>query len=152
MALSRLPLPDGQWADLLLVPRHAEYITIIEAAEDASRGRETEAHAMLVVGQQYTKAWSVRDPETGAALSLSDWGPADPDITDAICTEAFARWKEWDTSRTPLVTPWWQRVLSKLTPESSSPDTPRDSPSSSPTASSPTPSSSRRTRPGRNAT
>lgn len=152
MALKRLELPDGQWADMLIVPRHAEYLAIIETAEDAARGRDTEAHAMLVIGQQYTKAWSVRDPETGAALTLADWGPADPDITDAICTEAFARWKEWDTSRVPLVTPWWQRVRSKPIPAPSSNGTPEASPSPSPTTPSATRSSSRRTRPGPSAT
>ena len=129
MALKRLDLPDGQWADQILKPRHAEYLAIIEAAEDARRGRDTEAHAMLVIGQQYTKAWNVRDPETGVALDLADWGPADPDITDAICTEAFARWKDWDTSRVPLVTPWLQRVLERRTAESSSADGSADNPS-----------------------
>lgn len=151
MSLLRLDLPDGQWADLLVKPSHAEYLAIIEAAEDASRGRDTEAHAMLVLGQQYCKAWNVRHPETGAPLDLSDWSPADPDITDAICTEAFARWKEWDESRVPLVTPWLQRVLQRLASEPSG-DTSGDSPSTSPTTPSPTPSSSRRTRPGRSAT
>jgi len=157
MALRRLDLPDGQWADLLIRPRHAEYLAIIEAAEDARAGRETEAHAMLVVGREYTKAWHVRDPESGTPLDLSDWGPADPNITDAICTEAFSRWKEWDASRVPLVTPWWQRewwltLLRSRMPAASSGATSGATLSSSPTTASPTRSSYRRTRPGRSAT
>lgn len=125
MATERLELPDGQWADLLVKPRHAEYLAIIEAAERAEDGTGTWAEWALTIGQQYTTAWRVT-LEGGDPAPLDDWSGVDPDITDAICTEAQSRWREWSANRRPLVIPRFppRRSESKSeTSESSSGDT-----------------------------
>jgi len=100
--LKRLDLPDGQWADLLVKPHHSEYLAIIEAFEDAARGRETMARWAFIVGREYTKAWHIRG-EDGALIEYPDWDALDPDYTDALCTEAQNRWHEWSEKRRPLV-------------------------------------------------
>lgn len=131
MALKRLSLPDGQWADLLVRPLHEDYVAILEAAEQASgvMGTMTEWH--VTIGRQYCKAWSVHD-ENGVALDVSDWGKADPDITDAICTEALNRWDEWQEQRVPLVARRGRRSTPKASETPSEP-TSADDQSSSPT-------------------
>jgi hypothetical protein len=101
--LRRLDLPDGQWADLLERPLHEDYVAILEAAEDATRGGGTWVRWAETLGRRYVKAWSVRGDD-GQPLALSDWPKADPDITDAICTEAQNRWQAWQAGRVPLVT------------------------------------------------
>jgi hypothetical protein len=125
--LKRLDLPDGQWADLLAKPRHAEHVAITEAAEEAERRLGTWTRWAMVVGQQYTKAWSIRDEE-GQPVKDGDWSRLDPDIADAICTEAQNRYAEWQAGRVPLVT---RRVPSPSaeTPAPSSDATSGDSPS-----------------------
>lgn len=131
MATKRMTLPDGQWADLLVRPLHEDYVAILEAAEQAAGplGSVTDWH--VAIGQRYCKAWLVRD-EDGAELSVSDWSKADPDITDAICTEALNRWDEWQEQRVPLVARRQRRSRS-VASETPSEPTSTASPSSSPT-------------------
>ncbi len=102
MTTERLELPDGQWADLLVKPRHEEYLAISEAHELALRGESTMVRWALEVGRQFCKKWLVKD-EDGQAVDISDWSLVDPDITDAICTEAQNRWRDWSRQRRPLV-------------------------------------------------
>ena len=96
--LKRLDLPDGQWADLLVKPKHEDYVAIMQSAEG-----ESGVEWLLTLGRRFCKAWLVRG-EDGTPLAVDDWGGADPDITDAICTEAWNRYTEWDDGRVPLVT------------------------------------------------
>ena len=126
--LKRLELPDGQWADLLVKPTHADYVAILEAAEAASTGEGTWVQWALVIGRRYAKAWLVRGPD-GSPLDLADWGPADPDVTDAICTEAQNRYQEWSESRVPLVTRRPRTPRKPETPEAPSEATSEVSPS-----------------------
>jgi hypothetical protein len=126
--LKRLDLPDGQWADLLVKPTHADYVAILEAAEAASTGAGTWVQWALVIGRRYCKAWLVRGPD-GSPLDVNDWGPADPDITDAICTEAQNRYGEWSESRSPLVTRRQRTPRLPETPSPRSDDTSEDAPS-----------------------
>jgi len=127
--IERLELPDGQWADQLVRPRHREYVAIIEAAEDAQRGRDTWTNWALVVGREFTKAWYIRG-EDGQALPFGDWSLADPDLTDAMCTEAQNRWHAWYEGRRPLVLPRPRRS-DPMTLGTSSGDTSAEGPSGS---------------------
>ena len=103
MRLKRLDLPDGQWADLAVRPSHSDYIAIIEAAEDAANGTGSIAGWYETMGKRYCKAWSIRNDE-GQPVDIKDWsGVDDPDLTDAIITEARNRWDEWQEQRVPLV-------------------------------------------------
>lgn len=128
MSLKRLDLPDGQWADLLERPLHEDYVAILEAAEDAARGGGTWVRWAETLGRRYCKAWSVRGDD-GAPLDLKDWGRADPDITDAICTEAQNRYQAWEASRVPLVARL-PRPARSSAPATPSADTSGDNPSS----------------------
>ena len=128
MTLKRLDLPDGQWADLLVKPKHAEYFAILEAYEDAVRGRGTMVRWALTVGEQYTKAWGIRG-EDGQPVKDGDWPALEPDYSDAICTEAQNRYQEWSENRVPLVTPRPRRASRTGTSEPSSESTPEVAPS-----------------------
>ena len=120
MSLKRLDLPDGQWADLLERPYHAEYLAILEASERAVRGDATWAEWAFTLGRQYTKVWGLRGDD-GQAIDLKDWSKVDPDLVDAICTEAQNRWREWQAARVPLVAR--RDVSPRPTPGEPSPDT-----------------------------
>jgi hypothetical protein len=126
MALKRLELPDGQWADLLVRPKHEDYVAIVEAAEEAERGLGTIVRWYDTMGRRFCKAWSVRGDD-GQPLDLNDWDKADPDITDAITTEARNRWDEWQEARVPLVARRPRRP--RETPPTPSAPTSEDSPS-----------------------
>lgn len=128
MAIKRLDLPDGQWADLLVKPHHGEYVEISRAAEAAEDGSGSWTDWALEVGRQFTKRWHVVDEE-GQDLDIADWSKADPDITDAICTEAQNRWGEWAAARVPLVKAR-RAARSSTTPDEPSTDTPTEAPSS----------------------
>ena len=121
--LERLDLPDGQWADLLVRPRHAEYVAIKRVAEG-----DSEVDWQLEMARQFTKDWLVRD-EDGKEASLKDWSKIDPDITDAIFQEALNRWLEWSVRRIPLVKARLTLPSSSETSESSSDDTSTEAPS-----------------------
>jgi hypothetical protein len=129
--VKRLELPDGQWADLIEKPKHADYVAIVEAAEEAARGTGSWVLWAETVGRRFCKAWLVRGDD-GQPLDVNDWSNADPDITDAICTEAQNRWGEWEANRVPLVT---RRPRPKNRSGTSTPSDagPEGSPSPSPT-------------------
>ncbi len=122
MAIERLELPDGQWADQLVKPRHAEYVAITKAAEAAEAGESDWTEWALTVGREFTKRIHIVDEE-GDDLPVADWSKADPDITDAICTEAQNRYRDWQVNRpVPLVAVRQPKPKSR-TNESSSSDT-----------------------------
>lgn len=125
--LKRLDLPDGQWADLLVKPRHAEYIAVKEALEDALRGRDSVANYEFVMGREFTKGWRIR-AEDGTDVAFGDWATLDPDISETICNEAHNRWLDWDESRIgPLVKA--RPRVDRATPAPSSADTSEETPS-----------------------
>jgi hypothetical protein len=102
--VKRLDLPDGQWADLVEKPTHGDYVAILEAAEDAATGRGSAVAWQETIGRRFTKAWHVRSADGSLLSDVDDWDPVDPDITDAIITEAQNRWDDWQANRRPLVT------------------------------------------------
>lgn len=132
MALKRLTLPDGQWADLLEKPRHEDYAAIVAAAESVFAGDMADSEFNLVVGRRYCKAWHVLTDD-GWHDDVTDWAPADPDVTDAIVTEALNRWDEWQDQRVPLVER--RRRTTRRTPSTPSDDGSAGTPSSSETPS-----------------
>ena len=121
--LKRFELPDGQWADMLVEPKHEDYVAILQAQEVAADGTSTIVEWKVTVGHRFTKAWSVRG-EAGE-LKVDDWSQADPRITMAICDEAIVRWKEWEAARPPLVP---RKPSLPETSETPSGDTSEDTP------------------------
>ncbi len=96
MATERFELPDGQWADIRISPKHRQNLAILAAGERATSERITYSEWASVIGRQLTESWFVRD-EDGTLLDLDDegWGDADPVVIDAICTRAQELWRDW---------------------------------------------------------
>jgi len=124
--LKRFELPDGQWADMLVEPKHADYVAVMQAQEEAATGNGSIIDWKITVGQRFVKAWNVRG-EDGEPLKIDDWSQADPRVTMALCDEALVRWREWEARRPPFVT---RKPDLPKTPEKPSDDTSEDDPSS----------------------
>ena len=104
--VERLTLPDGQWADLSTRLTWGQYQRINAALIGLDDG-STPDHVLEVASiwaRVYTQGWSVRGID-GAPLELADdaWDKAPADTIEDITREAQRRWREWRSSRSPLV-------------------------------------------------
>ena len=105
MALKRLDLPDGQWADQRTVPTNAQFRAIQESDDWQSMGRQL-TEAWYVRGDDGQPLPLGREPDGlgGHRFDDAGWGAADAGLILDICAGAAVLFNEWLTQRRPKVT------------------------------------------------
>lgn len=89
--MSRIDLPDGQWAQLRERPTHAQLNVLRRALLRAGDEAEAGADVALAYVSAYVEAWEVKDL-AGNQVPLDTAATAPDDIVSAIAGECKERW------------------------------------------------------------